>query len=352
MGNRFEKVSDTYDFREEIVNFGDEKDSAARHAIYQAIGIGSHPSKYKDTVIGKKEAIRIYEKYKSENKIISRDEADNCKLLLALVASLWEIEEYDINRKYAPITCDVMNSISITLNELFCPMFGKDEAIFGTHSGKAKWGKVTSVWLYSQEHGRYEKEYKRVIVETKGLEGFLSVAYTLGNFLPVPLGCNGPRGFGITRDYWDLALYCIYNWYQYNGKSTEHQKRYIESIFGGIKKEKKSELVGKYIKWLESFGCWDDYVRKNFMQPFVWCPDECDESIDYNYCSGPLSKPQWEKDYFGPPKPFWEGHIEHFNGKKHHVLPQEKCIIDFFCNAAAAIMKRSELMIERLEELH
>ena len=35
----------------------------------------------------------------------------------------------------------------------------------------------------------------------------------IGNFMPIPNGCNSPRGTGVLKDYWDLTLLNIYRYY-------------------------------------------------------------------------------------------------------------------------------------------
>lgn len=55
--------------------------------------------------------------------------------------------------------------------------------------------------------------------ETPALPSFFRSVHTLGNFVPVPFCSNEegefnrPRGFGLSKDYWDLALVCFYNYY-------------------------------------------------------------------------------------------------------------------------------------------
>ena len=157
-------------------------------------------------------------------------------------------------------------------------------------------------------------------------KNFLRAAYTIGNFVPTPAGCNGPRGFRnqYVEDYWDLTLHYIYKWYLTT--SDEYIKRIV-----GLSK------AAVYRSWLESFENWNAFIQKNFMQPFV-------EGGGVRYSYEPEAVPK-KKDHFGPPKALWKGHLEY----DAVVLPQNKQqISEFFTNAARAVNARGELLIEAL----
>lgn len=84
------------------------------------------------------------------------------------------------------------------------------------------------------------------------------------------------------KDYWDLTLKIIYEYYVY-GKDN------IKEIVG----ESNSEL---YKEWLGSFrvddtvrGSWQCFIEKNYLQDFV------NQNVDGSY---------------GIPKELWQGHFK------------------------------------------
>lgn len=319
-----------YDFREEIVKFQSD-DFLDRHAVYQAIGIaGDSRNKQK---LGYEEACEVEEKYKRHDRIRSGGEADSCDLLQSIWKKLWEDKPYRAPCMWGEVLCgDTMDSCNTTLRELFLQKaFEKSDEcakadliskrIFSSKSVRC-WGKVTTIYLFQQHHEAYEK----VIRTTKDAEIFLKAAYTVGNFIPWPVGCNGPRGTGCTKDYWDLALKCIYDWYR-NNLSLQSTDLDNTTLFPICGTERTS--IKNMERWLAGFGGWDDFVKGTYMQPFVFTKDERDVPDGW---PGP----------FGSPKALWG---DHFSGP---VLPKEDKIGEFFTNAAERIRKRSELIVEAL----
>lgn len=325
------KTAETYDFREEIVAFSYE-DPMERHAVYQAIGIAENSVDNKGR-LGLQAAQDIYEKYDKVHRILARwVEADNCSLFQTVCRLLWDDTYLTACTDGAQIKGDTMNSVNTTLNRLFRGSEMWKVVLLLCGSKSRCWSETLTVWLYSQSELSH---YRDIIQSCNGAKDFLSVAYTIGNFIPCPVDCNKPRGRGFTKDYWDLALFCIYKWYQ------NHDDMHIEKIVGLAK-------VAVYRSWLESFGNWDTFVQENFMQPFVHgADDESDAPKD-----GP----------FGKPKELWGGHfdaIEEPNPKK--VLPiiidkkkeEEKKInqtSEFFKNATVCIKARSKLMVDELRK--
>ena len=148
---------------------------------------------------------------------------------------------------------------------------------------------------------------------------FFRLKHTVGNFIAWPDGCNRPRGTGPVKDYWDLTLNCIHQWYQDNKNNKRlslPKNDALLELFG-------SKLV-IFHNWLAAFGTWDEFVRKNYMQAFVWGEDgkEDGEKVP-------------DGGHFGPPKELWG---DHFDGR---ALPQEpEHFEQFFANASAWIAAR------------
>lgn len=306
-----------YDFREEIIDFGGVSDPAIRHAVYQAVCIGAHPSSYGGK-FGFDAAQMLCHTY--QGRILAPGEPDSCPLFQDIWRRLWQGKSYLLPcLKGGQVQGDTMNSISTTLNELFRPQLGK--RVLGFEG----WGKVTTVWLYAQQDGDYRGVYGDVLAACPGAEEFLRAAYTMGNLTPVPDDCNRPRGFGHTRDYWDLALWCIYR--RYHDKTSRHD-RYLELL---LDRPGDSGEIQRYSGWLSAFGSWEAFVEANFMQPFL------------------------AED--GSPKPLWEGHIQGFEAfaaddpsskSPANILPAGEQISAYFTNAASAIRARSELIADAL----
>ncbi|MBR5480067.1 MAG: hypothetical protein IKU84_07795 [Clostridia bacterium] len=160
----------------------------------------------------------------------------------------------------------------------------------------------------------------------KGLEEFLSVYHTIGNFMPIPKGCNKPRGEGATKDFWDLALKIIYEYY-YLG---------INNIVKIVGKGK----VKDYKEWLDKFGKeqegWKNFIKRNYLEPFV------------------------ESDY-GKPIELWDGHFAQFEkllegkektkkAEESYVLPNKEQAEQYFENAHKKILERGGLMLAALVE--
>lgn len=217
-------------------------------------------------------------------------------LLQEIYEKLWGSEDHSKDC----ITGDTMNSVNTTLNQAF----PEDKSI------------KCRVRKYADKDKK--DEFLSKFDKVEGLKKFISLYHTIGNFIPFPCGCNGPRGTGKTKDYWDLALLCIYKYYKLK------EEKWIEAIVG----DKKDY----FIKWLKGFGSWDNFVEKNYLQDFV-CVNESTKDEDQKY---------------GSPKELWEKHFKEFENKEA-ALPTDKEQIEQFCkNASAWILARGQRMIDEL----
>lgn len=152
-------------------------------------------------------------------------------------------------------------------------------------------------------------------------EKFVRLYHTLGNFMPVPWACNGPRGTGPLQDYWDLTLLNVYFYYTDDNCS---KCECIKRILGNRKKQ----LIERYKMWLDSFGKgeygWGNFINNNFQKAFV------DENTLF-------------------PKEMWN---EHFVKYKENGIVNpataEQCK-EYFENASECIEKRTTHMIEALQ---
>lgn len=226
---------------------------------------------------------------------------------------------------------DTMNSWSTTVNR-YINYFGNKHLnyliltkskIYGRPQEYPKWEDFLAV----SENYRDDKPFPSYITD------FMDIVYTIGNFIPLPNKShqskdtlNKKRGSccGNSKDYWDLALLCFYNYYlEKEGKPKgNYPKCNLEWLF------EKEELVSEAEEWLDIFETWDGFVTCNFMQPFV--------GLDSN-------------GKYGEPKELWDKHFENVGKGKDSVLPSflsegQKSIEDnfkqFFNNATERILAR------------
>jgi len=195
---------------------------------------------------------------------------------------------------------DTMNSWSTTLDE-FIRKFGKE--YFNNWNGRYIPAGYNEWYDFLSEPGNYKAPLPSYITE------FMEVVYTIGNFIPVPIGFNS-RGDSKkpSKDYWDLALLAIYNYYK--GRNP--------SLSWLVDKR----CVNNCQQWLDGFaGGWNDFVKSNCLQPFV---------------SGPKDGP------YGQPLELWDGH------SPDDVMPQgEEDFKNFFTNATKWIKDRGDEIVKK-----
>lgn len=288
------KKACSYDFREEIMAFDGAKDGLERHIIYKAVGIAEKDNddvrrgKKTDGWVGYEPTQAIYNKRKG-TIYIPGGEADCCDLLQKIFQRLWKDK-----LPKGTVGGDTMNSIQMTINRLL-----------GT-------------WSARELEERYAKDQAAVtekVVGAAGAEDFLTYAYTVGNFIPCPAGCNRPAT-SVTKDYWDLTLYYIYCWYH---DTPERRDCHLEKLFWGDKYQ--NQHIENYKVWLGHFQSWDAFIEANYLQDYT----------------------EWSAKPYGRPREFWN---EHFSSL---ALPQTKEEIEaFFKRATECIRVRSRRIVEAL----
>lgn len=197
---------------------------------------------------------------------------------------------------------DTMNSWSRTLNKFF-DLYGDRYLNNSNNLGDTEEQK----WVeFLSNSDNYKKNETLPLYITE----FMKAVYTMGNFIPVPIGFNTEHNSRI-KDYWDLTLLEIYNYY--------------------MSEKKCSSWLEKYKAWFDDYGTgigqkgWDSFVEKNYMQPFV---NKIKNKNDGKY---------------GLPYELWEGH---FRGD---VMPKEEVQFQqFFVNAKVRILERGKLIADAL----
>ncbi len=237
-------------------------------------------------------------------KVIDPD--SNSEELQGIYQKMWGDNE--ALEKCSEITGDTLNSAWTTLNKLFGE-FGYYRKLFGDYENNMSRVKILS--QYYAGNGE-QKEKFAFLEERNEFLDFAKAYHTLGNFMPVPVGCNQPRGRSSVQDYWDLTLLNIWKYY------SEGQKQYIEKNVG-------ASMLEKYREWLDAFGTWEEFINKNYLEAFV--------------------------NDNGEPKELWDGHFEQYV-KGGTALPtsEEQCW-DYFGNAAKRINERSKAMYKIYKNL-
>lgn len=279
--------------------------------------------------------VKSAQEYFSEYKI--EDPDSNSPLLQKIYGMLWEDKYLEGCKVSEKIKGETMNSIWTTLYK------------------KYNWSRYTFLSKYVESRCKEERkksvsemdfeevflkedadksEFVSNLDEIRGLRMFLESTHRLGNFIPVPKGCNGPRGSGILKDYWDLTLKVIYDYYAHK----EEYKTDLE-YHGNICKIVGAENVDKYKAWLDSFENWDNFVRKNYMRAFVNIKEYGAKKYDDN-------------EHYGEPRELWDDHFENFFRLKGSALPEKtEQAEQFFERASFCIHERSLDMIAELEKV-
>jgi len=205
---------------------------------------------------------------------------------------------------------DTMNSWSTTLDH-FCRCFG-GEYLEGLKEYKGTWRtpKGEEWYEFLSEPGNYNNNpFPSYITD------FMDVVYKIGNFMPVPCGFYSRGNYNLeSKDYWDLALLAIYDYY--HGNNFVALPFSLRWLVGDVERARQCQM------WLNRFAGWDDFVERNYLQPFVSDPEE---------------------GHYGKPLELWDGHFE------GEVMPQkgdtkdpEKQFREFFERATERIKERGQ----------
>ena len=319
-----------YDFSNEgaPLDYCEENDAIDKFFIYRSGG-KSHgfykKEKYDFFEKARKMRIELLKKYNfkqnkdKENEFspLIIDPDSQSKLLQKIYKILWDIKEdcpeyMKSCLDKGNIQGETLNSVNTTLNYYYENYIEQEEK----EKIREKINKRQSV---SKKYilSRYLNDSKTLKerISNKSINDFLNIYHTIGNFMPVPNNCNGPRGTHSINDYLDLNLLYIYHYY------SDDNDKLIELIVG-------TEKAKDYKNWLDLFegktgkDKWICFVKKNYLQAF--CKSE-------------------EEDYY--PKELWKDHFS----KATNVLPENKenCL-EYFEKAYNMILARGEQMVEEL----
>lgn len=263
------------------------------------------------------------------------DPDSNSQLLQEIYKTLWNdkiLKMTEDNNKI--FRGDTLNSANTTLNKLYKYIEDENQEEKATRE-KMKTSACVSqsisiTYILSKYLIDNESKTIKKLKESKELLAFLKSYHTIGNFMPIPVDCNKPRANNIAKDYLDITLFFIYNYY-INGNLKDNEIKYLMGSFNK-----------NYEKWLDIFGKgqegWDEFVEKNFF-------NDVDEKTNF------VPK---EGNHYGCPRELWTNHfiqVTNSHIEKSNVLPTSKdeCI-EYFVNAKNWISTRGELMVNVLNE--
>lgn len=294
---------ESYDFREEIVIFHTAEDVVERYGVYLAAGIAEDGHSETDPTY-----LAACEIYQTHGPLVPYGEADCCKLLQAVCARLWDEEHrrHCVKSRTGDFSGDTMNSAFQTVSAWL-----SQQGV----TVRGNWSKRKLFAFYLREAEETDASFRDMTERSPSAKAFLETVYTLGNFMPVPPSFQ-TRGLSASKDYWDLALACIYNDYAartrrpliVQGDGTPYTLEYL------LTKDTKPCKA-----WLGSFATWESFVEKNFLQAFITAD--------------------------GTPRQLWAGHFS------APALPATKAQCEeFFTNASRWILARGETLIQKLRQ--
>ena len=254
-----------YNFEFENKLLLDKKsDTYSRYFIYKASSDSARNSSYEN---GRSFAEKVIEKYgylADCDGTLKTNEKDTCMLSRYIYRTLWGWNDVvdKILKRYGQVSFnefgimgpDTMNSAQTIVNGIIKEAYKKceDEKIINLRKGHMSANFMLELFFVFYSN----KALRKWLDDVKGLEDFLDIYHTIGNFILVPSHFNPMRGIDSEiKDYWDLSLNYLKekeNFY-YQGIKINWQnslfKRYINTFFLWdycyIPIDKKNE--GKYM---------------------------------------------------------------------------------------------------------
>lgn len=197
-----------------------------------------------------------------------------------LWGELWDQESQKWMKNGETIQADTMTSVQTTLNNVVEYKVETEEEKKIREKRKEP-GKYydCSLRYYLQRYklalddssDDKSNDFSHRLHKVKGLELFLSMYHTIGNFIPTPRGFNSARSGGGDYDYWDLTLLKIKEWYEADN-DIKKEKALFEllhnskaKILQGLldKKEEEKKLLNKLSKDKENKDIIEELILKN-----------------------------------------------------------------------------------------
>lgn len=204
-----------------------------------------------------------------------------------------EVYRGDTMTSFATIFKYYMNNINPIYNKYFRGIRGLAEQI-----------------LKEKDWDEFKAKIDPEIIE------FAELVRTEGNFIPVPVYFNVERsGSFADRDYWDLVMKAVYDWYEIYHQNDDTPLRELLGC-----KNNHIDLSVQYCKkWLDHFDNWNEFIEKNYLKFFV------------NENQVPIE--------------FWENHFK--VGNKITSVNSREQFITFMKLLNGIIRSRNEIMEEK-----
>lgn len=375
----------TYDFTEDWKGLYEEKISDEEnkaHKKYKELPVMKKYFTYKiskNDINGYYPLARMFKnRVKQKYSKYIPDPDTYSPLLQEIYKNLWSKNVLDYCRetknktKEEIIHGDTMNSIQTTLGWYTRDCYDKNYNYYGAvlNEGENN-GFVNYEGSLSQALEIYCREQEFFIpAENDDLIKFIKCNHTLGNFIPVPFKSGGRNfnsaRYNATNDFWDLTLYYIYCWYNpEEKKNLEKDDSNEVKVCDCEKNEDLYKLLGensknveRCIEWLKAFGSWNEFVEKNFLQPFVY-KFECESDNAEEKVYG-IPKMLWRNDdkgYKYPNDPKSKKELNEINEKEKALwekrILNNKCANEdvceqYFKNATTCIKARTQLIINAI----
>lgn len=299
------------------VAYQEIEDVIEKYFVYKSVDPKMSKSVYG---MGQHFAISNSKKYKG-----IQDPDVKSPLLQEIYKILWEDickEQWMNGDDGETIQADTMTSVQHTLNKVVEDEIETDKEREEIRKKVGEHNKCSinyCLHLYATAPEEFSSRLRKV----KGLELFLSMYHTIGNFIPTPRGFNRARSgkqCDAEYDYWDLTLLKIREWYV-SAETEEEKEKIILELLHKKEMDQVCQNCKEWLKYYEERGSkedgWKNFINSNYLQDFV-------KGDDYK----PIS--------------FCENHDWNNIKVDDHV--------EFFMTVSSLIYLRGKRLLEALEE--
>ena len=198
-----------------------------------------------------------------------KDPDSKSELLQSIYNLLWDKNYLYFSKGYNCIANHIQGDCILSANTTLNYYYESFESNEIRNERKSKGVKyISGKYLNSEFFDVNNKIFESLDLQI--LNSFLSLYHTVGNYMPIPLCCNvyGKTNYDNMRgvfDYFDIKLKLIFDFYETKDVT------YISNIINNneIKDKHLSLRLKMYKDWLESFGNWHNFIKDNYLQPFV-----------------------------------------------------------------------------------
>lgn len=264
----------------DCVAYQEIEDVIEKYFVYKSVDPKMSKSVYG---MGQHFAISNSKKYKG-----IQDPDVKSPLLQEIYKILWEDickEQWMNGDDGETIQADTMTSVQHTLNKVVEDEIETDKEREEIRKKVGEHNKCSinyCLHLYATAPEEFSSRLRKV----KGLELFLSMYHTIGNFIPTPRGFNRARSgkqCDAEYDYWDLTLLKIREWYV-SAETEEEKEKIILELLHKKEMDQVCQNCKEWLKYYEERGSkedgWKNFIDLNYLQDFV----EGDDYKPISFC--------------------------------------------------------------------